>query len=86
MFRGLANSAKSNLGFTIDPNGPGYIDCLTEEQTIHRLAHARGELGTSAEYLFRTWHGLRAMGIADPLVDRLAPLVEAVLRRQTMED
>ena len=74
------------IGFTIDPAGPGYCEGLTEEETILRLATARGELGTSAEYLFRTWHGLRAMGIADPLVDRLAPLVEAMLRTQSFTD
>jgi cation transport protein ChaC len=73
------------IGFTIDPDGPGYCDGLSEDETILRLATARGELGTSAEYLFRTWHGLRAMGIADPLVDRLAPLVEAVLRSEAIE-
>jgi glutathione-specific gamma-glutamylcyclotransferase len=74
------------IGFTSDPAGPSYIDGLAEDELIRRLATAQGELGTSAEYLFRTWHGLRAMGIADPLVDRLAPLVEAVLRKQTMTD
>ncbi len=74
------------IGFTSDPSGPGYIDDLTEDQMIRRLATAHGELGTSAEYLFRTWHGLRAMGISDPLVDRLAPLVEALLRDQPLTD
>ncbi len=74
------------IGFTIDPCGPGYVDGLTEEQMVWRLATARGELGSSAEYLFRTWHGLRAMGIADPMVDRLAPLVEALLREQPVSD
>ncbi len=74
------------IGFTIDPAGPGYVDDLTEEQTIRRIATARGELGTSAEYLFRTWHGLRAMGIADPLVDRLAPLVEEVMRAEIFSE
>jgi cation transport protein ChaC len=74
------------IGFTSDPSGPGYIDDLAEDQVIRRLATARGELGSSAEYLFRTWHGLRAMGISDPLVDRLAPLVEAMLREQPLAD
>lgn len=45
-----------------------------------RLATARGDLGSCAEDPFRTWHGLRAMGIADPLLDRMAPLVETWLR------
>ena len=74
------------IGFTIDPDGPGYIDGLTEAQTLRRLATARGELGSSAEYLLRTWHGLRAMGIADPLVDRLAPLVEAILQQHPLAE
>jgi cation transport protein ChaC len=74
------------IGFTSDPQGPSYIAELDEQVMLARLATARGALGTSAEYLLRTWHGLRAMGISDPLVDRLAPLVEAMLREQSLTD
>lgn len=74
------------IGFTSDPNGPSYIAELAESEMLTRLATARGALGSSAEYLLRTWHGLRAMGIADPLVDRLAPLVEAMLEAQSLTD
>jgi cation transport protein ChaC len=63
------------LAFTVDPGGPGYEDELEEAEVVRRLATARGELGSSAEYLFRTWAGLRGMGINDPHLDRLAALV-----------
>jgi cation transport protein ChaC len=65
------------LAFTVDPSGPGYEDELPEAEAVRRLATARGELGSSAEYLFRTWAGLRGMGINDPGLDRLAALVRA---------
>ena len=63
------------LGFTIDPAGPGYESALAEAEMVHRPATARGELGSSAEYLFRTWDGLRGMGITDPYLERIATLV-----------
>jgi glutathione-specific gamma-glutamylcyclotransferase len=65
------------LTFTIDPAGPGYEDELPETEVVRRLATARGELGSSAEYLFRTWHGLRSMGVRDPQMERIAALVRA---------
>lgn len=67
------------LAFTIGADCHGYEGDLTEAEVVRRLATAAGELGSSAEYLFRTWHGLRGLGIADPLVDRLAALVHAAL-------
>jgi cation transport protein ChaC len=65
------------LAFTTDPGGPGYEHELAETDMVRRLATARGELGSSAEYLFRTWAGLRAMGISDPQLDHIATLVRA---------
>ena len=46
---------------------------------LARLAVAAGYLGTSAEYLLRTRDGLRALALRDPMVERLAGLVEAAL-------
>jgi glutathione-specific gamma-glutamylcyclotransferase len=67
------------LAFTIDPTGHGYEGDLAEADVVRRLATAAGELGSSAEYLFRTWDGLRGLGIEDPLLERLAALVHAEL-------
>jgi cation transport protein ChaC len=64
------------IAFTINAAGPAYCGDLAEEEVVRRLATAQGGLGTAAEYLFRTRDGLRLLGIADPLVERLAGLVE----------
>ena len=64
------------IAFTINPAGPSYCGDLAEAEVVRRLATAQGGLGTAAEYLFRTRDGLRLLGIADTLVERLAELVE----------
>jgi len=66
------------LAFTIDSDCHGYEGDLTEADTVRRLATAAGALGSSAEYLFRTWQGLRGLGVQDPLLDRLAAQVRAL--------
>lgn len=72
------------IGFTIDTASPAFAGALDESEVIRRVATARGELGSCAEYLFRTWHGLNAMGIRDPYVDRVATLVQAAQARDAM--
>jgi len=67
------------LAFTIGPDCLGYEGELTEAEMVRRLATAAGELGSSAEYLFRTWHGLRGLGVEDPLVEQLVAQVQALL-------
>ena len=67
------------LAFTIGEDCHGYEGDLTEEEVVRRLATAAGELGSSAEYLFRTWHGLRDLGIEDALLERLVARVHALL-------
>ncbi len=71
----------SAIAFTIDPSSHAYARDLTEAQTVRRLATARGQLGSAAEYLFRTRDGLRGLGVHDALVERLA---DAVLRAQAV--
>ncbi len=66
------------VAFTIDKAGPGYAGDLEEEEVIRRLATARGELGTCAEYLLHTRDALRAEGIVDATVERLAAGVQAI--------
>ncbi|MFT8243095.1 gamma-glutamylcyclotransferase [Roseomonas sp. BN140053] len=67
----------SGIAFTINPAGPQCCSGLSEADTVRRLATARGQLGSSAEYLFNTREGLRHLGIRDPLLDRLAEQVAA---------
>ena len=67
------------LAFTIEPGGHGYEGELTETEIVRRLATARGELGSSAEYLFRTREGLRALGVEDAQVERLAAQVRRLM-------
>ena len=68
------------IAFTINPRGPSYCAELPEAELVRRLATARGQLGSSAEYLFNTHQGLAAIGIEDPFVSRLAQLVAATLQ------
>ncbi len=70
----------SAIAFTIDPHGQHYAGALPPEKVVRCLATARGALGSAAEYLFRTCEGLRACGIPDPELDRLAADVEAAQR------
>lgn len=65
------------LAFTIEDTSHGYAGDLTEDAVVERLATAGGELGTCAEYLFRTCEGLHRMGIRDPALERIATLVAA---------
>lgn len=65
------------LAFTINPASPNYAD-WPEEKVVASLATAGGELGTCADYLFRTRDGLRGAGIADPLIERLSDAVAEV--------
>jgi cation transport protein ChaC len=58
----------------------------TEEQIAHGLAHARGFLGSGAEYLYRTILGLADHGIHDPYLWRLQRLVAEEITRRPLED
>jgi len=65
----------SALAFTMNTGCEQYAGHLDEQQVIERLATAGGFLGSAADYLFRTCEGLRACGMADPDLERLAALV-----------
>jgi len=65
------------LAFTIEDTSHGYAGDLAEAEMVERLATAGGELGTCAEYLFRTCEGLQRMGITDAALERIATLVAA---------
>jgi len=63
------------IAFTIDTAGPQYAGQLAETEIIRRLATATGQLGSAADYLFRTRAGLHSLGVPDPELDRLADAV-----------
>ena len=67
----------SAIAFTINPQAEQYAGNLTRAEVIHSLATAAGELGSAADYLFRTSAGLHAEGIPDPELDALAADVAA---------
>ena len=71
--------AVAALAFTMDPASRGYAGDLTEDVVVERLATARGELGTCADYLFHTEAELRVHGIDDPALMALADRVRARL-------
>jgi glutathione-specific gamma-glutamylcyclotransferase len=71
------------IAFTVNPDAQGFEGDVPEAEVVRRLATAQGALGSSAEYLFRTWHGLRGLGIHDPLIERVAAKVKARLRDAT---
>jgi cation transport protein ChaC len=65
------------VAFVVNHEAAYYAGDLPEEETVRRLATASGELGSSAEYLLRTRDGLRALGLHDDLIERLADKVAA---------
>ncbi|MGV2826427.1 gamma-glutamylcyclotransferase [Myxosarcina sp. GI1(2024)] len=67
------------LAFTINPQHSMYINNLSTEQTIDRLATAKGVLGSSSDYLEQTVNGLLTENIEDK---ELIYLYERVKARQ----
>lgn len=66
------------IAFTINTAADQYTGKLARQAVIDTLATAAGELGSSADYLFRTCAGLRAEGIPDAELDQLAQTVAEV--------
>ena len=75
----------SAIAFTVDPLGDQYAGNLARDAVVLRLASAGGELGSSADYLFRTCASLRAEGIPDAELDGLADIVAAAQASRTSE-
>ena len=67
----------SAIAFTMDTCCEQYAGHLSQRQVIQRLATATGVLGSAADYLFRTCEGLRASGMVDAELERLAADVAA---------
>jgi cation transport protein ChaC len=68
----------SAIAFTIDSTSSQYAGDLDEETAVQRLSTASGGLGSCSDYLLRTCEGLRANGIYDVELERLAILVRRV--------
>ena len=73
------------IAFTINTLRKQYVGDLSDEDTVDRLAHAAGALGSSADYLFRTRDGLRANGIPDHDLEALSALVEQAQAERALE-
>lgn len=67
------------LAFTMDKAHVNYAGDLVVDAVVKCLATAVGSLGSSADYLFRTRDGLRACGIPDAELERLAECVQVEL-------
>ncbi|GAB0119756.1 gamma-glutamylcyclotransferase [Acidisoma sp. 7E03] len=65
------------LTFVIDRTYPRYAGALDEAEIADRVASASGILGTCAAYLFDTVAALAALGLSDPMLDRIAARVTA---------
>jgi cation transport protein ChaC len=72
------------IAFTINPKGEKYAGDMPTDAAVSRLATASGGLGSCADYLFQTRDGLRAHGIPDPALERLAIRVEAAQMADTV--
>lgn len=71
------------LAFVVRRDAPNYCGRLGEGEIIDVLARACGRYGTSLDYLLRTVAGLRAEGLADPHLERLARRVQRLLGAAT---
>ena len=67
------------IAFTINPDSAQFAGNLDEGEVVRRLATASGELGSCAEYLFRTRDGLRALGLTDTVIEHLAARVRHLM-------
>ena len=68
------------IAFTVNPAADQYAGTLAKDAVIRTLATAAGELGSSADYLFRTCESLRREGVPDPEMDQLALTVAEAQR------
>jgi len=67
------------LAFVVRRDAPNYCGRLGEREIIDVLARACGCFGTSLDYLLRTVEGLRAEGLTDPHLERLAHRAQRLL-------
>jgi cation transport protein ChaC len=66
------------IAFFVNRSHPSYAGKLPIETVIRTMTSARGELGTPAEYLLKTVHGLIEHGVRDPYLLELRKRVLAM--------
>lgn len=71
--------ALTALAFVVRHDAPNYAGRLSEAELVDILTRARGQYGTSLDYLLRTVEALRASGVPDPHLERLAHKAQRVL-------
>lgn len=69
------------IAFAANKACPAYEGVLPDEVLRARIATTTGELGSCAEYLFRTVEALECAGALDPELSRLAQQVKALQER-----
>lgn len=71
------------IAFVVNRNHSGYAGNISFDATVGAIATAKGQLGSSADYLFQTVDGLISVGIKDkPLLH----LQNEVLAKQAARD
>jgi glutathione-specific gamma-glutamylcyclotransferase len=65
------------IAFVVNRRRSGYAGNISFDATVDTLATAKGELGSSADYLFQTVDGLNSVGIHDKPLLRLRDRVIA---------
>jgi cation transport protein ChaC len=65
------------LTFVMNHDFPRYVGALGEVEIAERVATASGMLGSCSAYLFDTIAALEALGLRDPMLDRIDALVRA---------
>ncbi len=69
--------AQAVLGFVADPRHPQYAGGLSDDERAACIVSARGELGSSREYLEHSVSALREAGITDPGLTAMLDRVRA---------
>jgi glutathione-specific gamma-glutamylcyclotransferase len=64
------------LGFTLDRRSPSHTGRLSDTHMLQVLRSASGRYGSTLEYLLETAAALRAHGILDREIERLAALAQ----------
>ena len=72
------NDTLRALAFIVNRKNANYAGKLTLETVVKTMVSARGHLGTPAEYLLETVHGLIEHGVRDPYLLELRKRVLAV--------
>jgi cation transport protein ChaC len=67
------------LVFTINRENPGYIPTLPEPELLAIIRRATGINGPCTEYVIQTAHALRAAGIRDERLEKIARRLEETL-------